>query len=250
MDADKSQEFSQTSLLSDEGIYRGNLMAPSMQSVCSDQEPGLTVVKGTLPPGVLMIQPFLSDAFCDELISKINAEQKFKATIQDVKDVERNIESKTRNNEISSLGSLSDDLETLVNNFFKDEFINYYKKNISSFEKPQALIYSKGGFYDYHADSENWDKHQKQWVKSANRDYSLLIYLNDDFDGGELTFPNFQMRLKPRKGMLLCFPSDHRYLHKAELTTQGHRYVIVSWARAKGTELIENAPLYDSIQVK
>ena len=67
-----------------------------------------------------------------------------------------------------------------------------------------------------------------------DRDLSVLIYLNDDFEGGEVNFSNFGFDIKPSSGLLIAFPSDHRYLHAAQLVTSGVRYAIVSWAAIIG----------------
>ena len=68
-----------------------------------------------------------------------------------------------------------------------------------------------------------------------DRDLSIIIYLNGDFEGGHLDFPNFGFRLKPQSGMLACFPADHRYVHSARPVESGVRYILVSWAAVRGT---------------
>ena len=52
-------------------------------------------------------------------------------------------------------------------------------QEIEFFEAPQLLRYQAGGLYKSHADSEVFDSQTGQWVKSFDRDVSLLIYLND-----------------------------------------------------------------------
>ena len=43
--------------------------------------------------------------------------------------------------------------------------------------------------------------------------FANVIYVNDDFIGGELHFPNIDITYKPKKGSLIVFPSDNEYLH-------------------------------------
>lgn len=40
---------------------------------------------------------------------------------------------------------------------------------------------------------------------------SFKIFLNDDYEGGELIFDNYGYSVKPRKGMLLIHPSSYLY---------------------------------------
>jgi len=42
----------------------------------------------------------------------------------------------------------------------------------------------------------------------------MMVYLNDNFDGGETVFPIFQDVIKPKKGSLLIFPPLWTYLHR------------------------------------
>lgn len=43
--------------------------------------------------------------------------------------------------------------------------------------------------------------------------YACVIYVNDDFTGGELNFPELGFRYKPEAGALIVFPSKPGYLH-------------------------------------
>ncbi len=112
------------------------------------------------------------------------------------------------------------------------------------FEWPDILHYGPGGRYDLHADAETRDPQTGEWVRVLERDYSLLIYLNDEFTGGAIEFPNFGYRVQPRRGMLVAFPSDHRYAHAALPVESGTRFVIVSWAAAVGSPR-----LHDGVRV-
>lgn len=103
---------------------------------------------------------------------------------------------------------------------------------IAWFERPEILAYGPGGRYITHADADAWNREAGRWERVVDRDVSLLIYLDQDYSGGQLYFPRFDYRLRPRTGMLVLFPSDARYAHCAEPVTRGERHVIVSWAAA------------------
>jgi len=42
---------------------------------------------------------------------------------------------------------------------------------------------------------------------ASGRHISVIQYLNEDFEGGELVFPLHHIIIKPRKGLLVCFPA-------------------------------------------
>ena len=77
-----------------------------------------------------------------------------------------------------------------------------------------------------HADSENPDgiPHPFPW-----RDFASVIYLNDDYDGGTIYFPNLNIELKPLPGTLITFPGTLRYLHGVRRVTGGMRHTIASF---------------------
>jgi predicted 2-oxoglutarate/Fe(II)-dependent dioxygenase YbiX len=54
--------------------------------------------------------------------------------------------------------------------------------------------------------------------------YSALIYLNDDYEGGELCFPLHDIEIKPKPGTLIIFPGSCMYPHEVKEVLSGHRY--------------------------
>ena len=88
------------------------------------------------------------------------------------------------------------------------------------FHEPyQALKYRPGEFYKAHYDGGT----------ESGRSISAVIYLNDDYEGGEIEFPNFKIKLKPEKGMLILFPSNYAYRHIAHPVLSGTKYSLVTW---------------------
>lgn len=55
-------------------------------------------------------------------------------------------------------------------------------------------------------------------------DWSVLFYLNDDYTGGEISFPDLDLRIKPSKGSAIIFPCTA--VHIAEPVTDGEKYYI------------------------
>lgn len=56
---------------------------------------------------------------------------------------------------------------------------------------------------------------------------SVLMLLNDDFEGGEFILKNKKIDLGA--GDMLIFPSNFMFPHKVEEVTKGERHSIVSW---------------------
>lgn len=56
---------------------------------------------------------------------------------------------------------------------------------------------------------------------------SAVAYLNDNYEGGELIFPRFGLKIKPEPGDLVVFPSTYIYEHSSEPIINGDKYSIV-----------------------
>lgn len=54
---------------------------------------------------------------------------------------------------------------------------------------------------------------------------SIVVYLNDDYQGGEIEFPKQNISLKPESGSLVIFPSYEPYTHDPKPTTSGDKYM-------------------------
>lgn len=65
----------------------------------------------------------------------------------------------------------------------------------------------------------------------VGRTLSAVCYLNSDYEGGEIEFINFKVKIKPQPGMLIIFPSNFAYAHKAHPITHGTKYNLVTWIK-------------------
>jgi hypothetical protein len=63
--------------------------------------------------------------------------------------------------------------------------------------------------------------------QDGNKDlaFSLVAYINDDYEGGEISFPNHNVTIKPKAGSLIMFPSQEPYIHEVKPITAGTRYM-------------------------
>lgn len=73
-----------------------------------------------------------------------------------------------------------------------------------------------------------------EWIlnKTAVRIYTTILYLNDDFDGGETTFPTKNIDIKPKKSRLIGFPCSRDYIHGVRPINNGVRFAVASWYQA------------------
>ena len=152
-------------------------------------------------------------------------------------NTEFSIDKKVRDTQLVEMGDLFDPIVDLYRNIVKNIINPFYEFTIRDSEMPQILKYQVGGHYSPHVDGESLWKSPDgnvMWRKSTDRDLSTVIFLNDDFEGGDFVFPEFRIRIKPEPGMLICFPSTYQYLHGVEPVTKGVRYAMVNWMTING----------------
>lgn len=122
-------------------------------------------------------------------------------------------------------------------------FVNpFYQVEVRDREPSQILHYGVGGHYIPHVDAETLYKDDiglDWWEKTLDRDLSVVYFLNDDFVGGELFFPGLDLVIHPEAGTLVCFPSDHNYVHGVRPVSSGQRYTVVTWMRVKGMPTVD-----------
>jgi len=76
---------------------------------------------------------------------------------------------------------------------------------------------------------DHYVPHQDGGIGFESRYFSVVCYLNDDFLGGETSFPGLGHMTKPVTGKAIVFPSH--YLHGSVPVIRGEKFVIVSWLR-------------------
>lgn len=83
--------------------------------------------------------------------------------------------------------------------------------------------YEKGGYMSLHCDNIHHSHGQKYGYPQA----TVLLFLNDDFKGGQFIVSELQLNIK--KGDAIIFPSNFMFPHEVKKVTSGTRWSIVSW---------------------
>ena len=110
-----------------------------------------------------------------------------------------------------------------VTKYYEDYGIN---ENAYTHSNYQLLRYKPRDQYPNHYDGPT----------ELGRHISAILYLNDDYEGGELVFGLHKVVIKPKKGMLLLFPSNYAYQHRAMPVTKGTKYAMVTWLHDRAME--------------
>lgn len=94
---------------------------------------------------------------------------------------------------------------------------------------PDSYMFAKWnpGTKQYpHSDSHlnNGEANDTPWRK-----FSTVLYLNENFDGGETYFPQHGITIEPKKGRLALFSSGLDYQHGVSEIKNGTRFNLISF---------------------
>jgi len=128
---------------------------------------------------------------------------------------------------LTDFGYLNEEFRLINNMFFNIVFsaVSSYRQLFGIEEQLywnegiNLLKYQTGEEYKAHYDGGTGTK----------RSVSPILYLNEDYTGGEIEFVNQGITIKPTTGLLAIFPANYAFRHIAHPVKTGTKYAIVTW---------------------
>jgi hypothetical protein len=173
---------------------------------------------------ILKIDNFISPLFCEDIIDRANS------NICSV-DANGNPLKTLIFNELTEIRYspyLDDLIENLVDPHYGTEISYISKTTIEWF--PENYKNIGHGIDGYHFLN-------KKWINTSDVDFVTICFLNDfcnkpNFDrltdvyGGEIIFNNFNLTIKPARGMLLAFPANPAFAYRIDNVIMGDLFVL------------------------
>ena len=124
--------------------------------------------------------------------------------------------------------NLQDAFNSSLSNMFltgfgplESDYKQEHQLDTTSHEEYSILKYGQGQKFVNHIDDH----------KDHHRRMSWVYYINDDYTGGEISFPRFNLTYKPVANEFIVFPSNYVYNHSVLPVIEGTRYAVVSWLK-------------------
>lgn len=193
-------------------------------------------------PRIGVIERFLPAAVCDWMIDLARPNLK-RARVVDAKTGELRSASE-RTNTGMYLGLLDSDV---IIRLIKARIAAALGVPVSHQEDPNVLHYEVGQTFERHYDflDPAEPAYAREVAKVGQRVATFLVYLSDDFDGGETAFPELNWDYKGGKGDAIFFWNvspeglvEHRLLHAGLAPTRGEKWLFSQWVRDRPMELI------------
>ena len=141
--------------------------------------------------------------------------------------------NEVRNSSTMHTGSKYIKLTKIVLEHLKNEFNHSY--DLTCCESWQIARYEPGQYYRPHHDYFNIENH-KDYVKN-DRVATVILYLTDDFKGGQTFFKILNIKISPMAGAMVYFtypadtPSSTKTLHEGCDVISGIKYIATLWIR-------------------
>ena len=188
-------------------------------------------------PRVRVFEEFASVGECDWLIERARNNLR-RAQVYRHDAAGHTVSGDRTNSEADFTVNVAD----IVLNLLRDRIANAAATPVSHFEVTKLLHYEPGQQFHNHADfiETNSPALAQDVARYGQRAVTFLVYLNDDFAGGETDFPRANVRFKGKKGDALMFynvlPSgepDYATLHAGLPPTTGVKWLLSQWIRSK-----------------
>ena len=72
-----------------------------------------------------------------------------------------------------------------------------------------------------------------------------VYYINDDYIGGEIDFPDHKLKIKPKANSLIIFPGNENYVHAVHQIVDNNRYSSAMWFQFSGSTFNKKAEWYN-----
>ena len=148
------------------------------------------------------------------------------------------IEGSARDNAFIEFGVLNSDV---VLQLVRARIASTLSVPLGALENTQVLHYDVGQTFRPHHDFV--DPTLPEVGTRGQRIATFLVYLNDDFDGGETEFPTLNLRHKGRAGDAVFFVNadpagspDPRTLHAGLPPIRGEKWLLSQWIRNRARQ--------------
>jgi len=102
-------------------------------------------------------------------------------------------------------------------------------------ERKGSVSYSYVDIINRFKSGDSMPVHSDKGPEEGNNNilHGVVIYLNDDYEGGKIHYPEKEISIKPKKGSLVIHPGSEEYRHGVTEVVSGERYAITMFVHAR-----------------
>lgn len=110
-------------------------------------------------------------------------------------------------------------IATILKMAIEESSINYASRHGIDIGKLAPISVSK------YSTGKSMGPHVDDYGNGDDPNISVVLYLNDNYEGGELFFKEQNIKIKPEAGSIVIFPSVEPYYHESLPVKSGTKYM-------------------------
>lgn len=187
-------------------------------------------------PFIAVIEHFAIPAECDWFIARGRPTLR-RAEVYQNSPIPQAVDSRTNSETGFTIGNAD-----VLLSVMRDRISSATAIPVGRFEVTKLLHYTAGQHFALHGDfvATNTPELREEIQRRGQRVMTLLVYLNDDYEGGATEFPRIGLRFRGKRGDALIFRNsddagtpDYRTVHAGVPVERGEKWVLSQWMRTK-----------------
>jgi hypothetical protein len=136
--------------------------------------------------------------------------------------------------------NLPEEISEMLNRIFQlvyKKSVELYDVAINPFHNSALHVvkFVKGFYLKPHVDT----------LSSEGNHIASVYYINDDYTGGEIDFPDHNLKIKPDANSLIIFPGNENYVHSVHEIIDNDRHSSAMWFQFTGSTFNKKAEWYN-----
>jgi hypothetical protein len=181
-----------------------------------------------------------------KVIKNFMPEEDIKSFLEFAKPISKLHPDKTHHFTITPNSAHPNQLKTLFKTYenkMRSKAEEIYGLQLNNDRGLDLFVHPEGSYLEPHTDIIDYHQEEvygvgnllieqeKVWPFLWSGHVSIIVYLNDDYEGGMLYFPDQNVEIKPEPGMFVLFPGNLHFLHGVTPTSKNTRYTVSLWTR-------------------
>jgi hypothetical protein len=126
-----------------------------------------------------------------------------------------------------------------VANILSNKIKEIYNVDVSISSEPFLIRWDMGSEMGEHIDD----------FSVFHYHFAAILYLNDNYSGGEICFPDYNLTIKPKGNSLVLFPGNKYYSHEVLKNTSGERYTMPMWFKLNDSDFQGTGTAFNLIDI-
>jgi predicted 2-oxoglutarate/Fe(II)-dependent dioxygenase YbiX len=140
---------------------------------------------------------------------------------------------------------LTDEWSGKIKNIKNKELFSLIRKRIfESIDENKNLSVMLGETIRRYLPTNN---ENEEWAMGPHHDgqedpwlFGAIVYINDNYEGGEIVYTNLNIEIKPKPGMVILHKANENTVHAVKKIISGERYVLSFFIGDPTNEKLKN----------